>query len=279
MNLRPGARALALLSLFTAACDGPPTPSPIEGEPVCADFEIGATRAPMRGSLRFPVTLTVIEGHDPITRTTITGRRSSDDPATRILLSDDDAEYEIQWAQCENQRAPRARTLARDTRDTAEYACGNAAVYKTDKLVTRKGDAASRTIHFAAPPKPECWESELPPAGSPPALPAVPDQPPADAAAADAEPAAAADAGDAGATGKATADAGAASTGARGAAPTGATGTANAGATGAGAASARPAGSAAAPADAGVPRDGGAGGPAKPPSAGGGDAGSPPQGS
>ncbi|WP_155797928.1 hypothetical protein, partial [Sorangium cellulosum] len=175
MNLRPGARALALLSLFTAACDGPPTPSPIEGEPVCADFEIGATRAPMRGSLRFPVTLTVIEGHDPITRTTITGRRSSDDPATRILLSDDDAEYEIQWAQCENQRAPRARTLARDTRDTAEYACGNAAVYKTDKLVTRKGDAASRTIHFAAPPKPECWESELPPAGS---SPAVPDQPP-----------------------------------------------------------------------------------------------------
>ncbi|WP_437291281.1 hypothetical protein [Sorangium sp. So ce406] len=282
MNLRPGARALVLLSLCTAACGGPPSPSPIEGEPVCADFEIGATRAPMRGSLRFPVTLTVLEGADPITRTTITGRRSSDDPATRILLADDDAEYEIQWAQCENQRAPRARTLARDTKDTAEYACGNAAVYKTDKLVTRKGDAASRRVHFAAPPKPECWESELPAAESPPAVPAVPDQPPPDAAAADAEPAATADAGaaDAGATGKATADAGAASTGARGAAPTGATGTANAGATGAGAASARPAGAAAAPADAGVPRgDAGAGGPATPPRTGGGDAGSPPQGS
>ncbi|WP_438030078.1 hypothetical protein [Sorangium sp. So ce233] len=276
MNLRPGARALALLSLLTAACGGPPTPSPIEGEPVCPDFEIGATRAPMRGSLRFPVTLTVLDGDDPITRTTITGRRSSDDPATRILLADDDAEYEIQWAQCENQRAPRARTLSRDTKDTAEYACGNAAVYKTDKLVTRKGDAASRTVRFAAPPKPECWESELPPADAPPAVPAVPDQPPPDAGAADAEPAGAADAG---ATGSATADAGAASTGARGAAPTGATGTANAGATGAGAASARPAGSAAAPADAGVPRDGGAGGPAKPPRAEGSDAGTPPQGS
>ncbi|WP_433936670.1 hypothetical protein AB3662_18545 [Sorangium cellulosum] len=279
MNLRPGARALVLLSLCAAACGGPPSPSPIEGEPVCPDFEIGATRAPMRGSLRFPVTLTVLEGGDPITRTTITGRRSSDDPATRILLADDDAEYEIQWAQCENQRAPRARTLARDTKDTAEYACGNAAVYKTDKLVTRKGDAASRRVHFAAPPKPECWESELPAADSPPAPPAVPDQPPPDAAP-DAEPAADAATADAGATGKATADAGAASTGARGAAPTGATGTANAGATGAGAASARPAGAAAAPADAGVPRgDAGAGGPATPPRTGGGDAGSPPQGS
>ncbi|WP_438020519.1 hypothetical protein WMF18_16215 [Sorangium sp. So ce315] len=257
MNLRPGARALALLFLSIAACGGPPTPSPLEGEPICPDFEIGATRAPMRGSLRFPVTLTVLDDGDPISRATITGRRSSESPATRILLADQDAEYEIQWAQCENQRAPRARTLAHETRDTAEYACGNAAVYKTDKLVTRKGDAASRTIHFAAPPKPECWESEIPaaePPPAPPAPPAAPEQPPPDAGA-DAEPAAAPDAGAAG------------------------TGAAKAGATGAGTAGARPAGATAAPTDAGVPRDGGAGSPARPPSAGGGDVGTPPQGS
>ncbi|WP_437640688.1 hypothetical protein [Sorangium sp. So ce854] len=266
MNLRPGARALALLSLSIAACGGPPSPSPLEGEPICPDFEIGATRAPMRGSLRFPVTLTVLDDGDPITRATITGRRSSESPATRVLLADEDAEYEIQWAQCENQRAPRARTLAHETRDTAEYACGEAAVYKTDKLVTRKGDAASRTIRFAAPPKPECWESEVPAAEPPPAAPAAPEQPPLDAGAdADAEPAAAPDAGAAGT--------GAAKPGAAGA------GAAKSGATGAGAAGARPAGATAAPADAGVPRDGGAGSPARPPSAGGGDAGTPPQGS
>ncbi|WP_437737672.1 hypothetical protein [Sorangium sp. So ce1335] len=247
MNLRPRARALALSFLFTAACGGPPTPSPIEGEPVCPDFEIGATRAPMRGSLRFPVTLTVLDDGDPLTRATITGRRSSDAPATRILLADEDAEYEIQWAQCENQRAPRARTLAHETKDTAEYACGNATVYKTDKLVTRKGDAASRTLRFAAPPKPECWESEVPPAEPPPAPPAAPDQPPPDAGA--------------------DADAGAAEAGAAGAsaAPV------DAGAP-------RDAGAATAPVDAGAPRDAGAGGAAKPPRAGSTDAGATPQG-
>ncbi|WP_437650559.1 hypothetical protein [Sorangium sp. So ce362] len=250
MNLRLGARALALLFLSSVACGGPPTPSPIEGEPICPDFEIGAARAPMRGSLRFPIALTVREGKEPITRTTLTGRRSKDDPANRILLGDEDAEYEIEWAQCENERAPRARKQVRGTKDASEYECGNAAVYKTDKLVTRKGDAASRTVHFAAPPKPACWESELPPAG---ALPS-PD--------AGAEPAAA----DAGAAEPAAADAGA------GAADAGA------GAADAGAASAGATGAAAARVDAGASRDGGAGGAAKPPPrAAGGDAGPLPQ--
>ncbi|WP_437947875.1 hypothetical protein WME98_45315 [Sorangium sp. So ce296] len=256
MNLRPGARALALLLLSSAACGGPPTPSPVEGEPICPDFEVGATRAPMRGSLRFPVALTVRDGKDPITRATLTGRRSKDDPVSRILLADEDAEYELEWAQCENERAPRARTLSRETKHAAEYACGNATVYKTDKLVTRKGDAASRTVHFAAPPKPECWESELPAAPAP-SPDAGAEPAPADASAA--EPAAA-DGGavDAGAASGGAVDAGAASGGA-----------VDAGARGAGAT----------PADAGAPRDGGAGGAPKPPSAGAGDAGTPAQGS
>ncbi|WP_437728489.1 hypothetical protein [Sorangium sp. So ce861] len=270
MNLRPGARALALFLLSSAACGGPPTPSPVEGEPICPDFEVGATRSPMRGSLRFPVTLTVRDGEDPITRVTLTGRRSKDDPVSRVLLADEDAEYELEWAQCENERAPRARTLSRESRDAAEYACGNATVYKTDKLVTRKGDAASRTVRFAAPPKPECWESELPPAAPAPS-PAAVAEPAADAGA---EPAAA-DGGavDAGAVDAGAADAGAADAGARGAGAT----PADAGV---------PRGAGAAPADAGAPRgagaaprDGGAGGAPKPPSAGAGDAGAPPQGS
>ncbi|WP_437282360.1 hypothetical protein WME90_17840 [Sorangium sp. So ce375] len=255
MNLRPGARALALAIvcvLASAACGGPPTPSPIEGEPICPDFEVGAARAHMRGSLRFPVTLSVREGKNPITRTTLTGRRSKDDPPSRILLSDEDAEYEIEWAQCENERAPRTHVVGREAKHTAEYACGNATVYKTDKLVTRKGDAASRTLHFAAPPKAECWESELPPADAP-ASPSATAEP-----AVPAEPAASADAAaaDAGASGAGAVDGGAAG-GVDAGAPR------DAGAT----------------RDAGAPRDGGAGGPAKPASAGAGDAGKPPQGS
>lgn len=240
MNLRPGARPLAVFFLgsilASAACGGPPTPSPIEGEPICPDFEVGASRAHMRGSLRFPVTLTVREGKEPITRTTLTGRRSKDDPPSRILLSDQDAEYEIEWAQCENERAPRTHVVGREAKHQAEYACGHATVYKTDKLVTRKGDAASRTVHFAAPPKVECWESELPPTPPPPAPPAVPEETPPDAGT-DADAGAAPV--DAGAT---PADAGTKAT------------------------------------DAGAPRDGGAGGVAKPRRAGAADAGTTPPG-
>ncbi|WP_437330159.1 hypothetical protein [Sorangium sp. So ce381] len=242
MNLRPGARPLAVFFLgsilASAACGGPPTPSPIEGEPICPDFEVGASRAHMRGSLRFPVTLTVREGKEPITRTTLTGRRSKDDPPSRILLSDQDAEYEIEWAQCENERAPRTHVVGREAKHQAEYACGHATVYKTDKLVTRKGDAASRTVHFAAPPKVECWESELPPTPPPPAPPAVPEETPPDAGT-DADADAGAAPVDAGAT---PADAGTKAT------------------------------------DAGAPRDGGAGGVAKPRRAGAADAGTTPPG-
>ncbi|MGK4005116.1 hypothetical protein WMF31_20985 [Sorangium sp. So ce1036] len=271
MNVRPGARALALLFVCSAACGGPPTPSPIEGEPVCPDFEIGATRSAMRGSLRFPVTLTVLDGKDPVARATLHGRRTKDQPASRILLQDADAEYEVEWAQCENERAPRPLTLAHETRDTAEYACGNATVYKTDKLVTRKGDPASRTVRFAAPPKPACWESEVPPADPPPAPDAGADPAPSDAGA-ELSPS---DAGSADAAAAASA-APASSAGAPPAAPAAPAGSAGAkpaaspapaGSAGAKpAASPAPAGSAGAkPAAAAGAADAGAGGAGKPP--------------
>jgi hypothetical protein len=212
VNLRAGASALATVVLTLAACGGPLVPSPIEGEPICPDFEIGATHAAMRGSLRFPVSIAVREGTTPITRATLSGRRTQGDPPSRVLLADADAEYEIDWAQCENQRAPRALTLSHPSKEKAEYECGNAPVYRTEKLVTRKGDAASRTVKFVAPPKLECWESEVPRAEPPPAPAAAPEAIDAGAADAGGEAAVHGGATDAGATdtaGAGKADAGA----------------------------------------------------------------------
>ena len=155
--------AAALIAL--AACAGPPAPSDVTGEPVCSDYEVGAVRTKMQGSLRFPVMLTVLDGSTTVMRTMILGRRSEKEPVRRILLADSDEEYTVQWSQCENERAPRPVTGGADVKEALKYECGKDEVYKTDKLVTKKGDMSTHTLAFVPPPKAECWMSDIP-AGS-----------------------------------------------------------------------------------------------------------------
>lgn len=143
-----------------AACAGPPTTSAIEGEPVCPDYEIGAARTKMAGGLRYPVLLVIKSGSNTVFKTTITGRRSEKDAAARFLLSDDNETYTVEWSQCENERASKAAESAgRDQKGMAKYECGTAAPYKTEQLVTKKGDPASHTLHFPEPPNSACWQS------------------------------------------------------------------------------------------------------------------------
>ena len=158
---------LGLVLTLTAACAGPPIPAPVEGVPVCADFELG--RARMEGTLRHPVRMRVLEGKTVLFKHMITGLRRADDPRPRTLIIDDNAEYTVEWAQCANERAPRsisdaahASGKARDKGHEPEtgYDCGEATVYKTEKLVTRKHDSASHTITFAAPPEASCWQGD-----------------------------------------------------------------------------------------------------------------------
>jgi hypothetical protein len=181
--------ALVALAL-ASACAGPPIPAPIEGLPVCADF--GAGHAKMAGSLRHPVRLRVMDGKTQVTRIIILGLRHPDDPPQKTYIADDNAEYTVEWAQCASERAPRSVTeLAHDTAkardkvresDTA-YECGEATVYKTDKLVTKKGDRSSHVLKFVPPPDAACWTA-------PPAPPAAASaQPDAGAPASDAGPA------------------------------------------------------------------------------------------
>jgi hypothetical protein len=156
---------LALVAaLCIPACAGPPAPEPIAGEPICADYEVGATRTKMQGSLRFPVSLVIKEGETLLSRSTLVGLRDPKATKSHALLRDEDAEVTLEWAQCENQRAARAVSAGRDSKDTTAYECGKATVYKTEKLTIHKGDPASRKIQFAEPPDVTCWTGDALPA-------------------------------------------------------------------------------------------------------------------
>ncbi len=175
--------SLALLALGTTvvACAGTPIPAPIEGEPVCADIDIGTTHATkMIGGLTYPVRLRILDGKNVMMKMILSGKRLPSDPSSHTLLPDDNAEYALEWAQCANVRAPRPATAPSKTRhagkDTTAYDCGEAVVYKTDKLVTKKHDAASHAFSFSTPPKADCWSGEVAPAA-----PVVPPAPPVSA--------------------------------------------------------------------------------------------------
>ncbi|HSO00072.1 MAG TPA: hypothetical protein VLS89_17385, partial [Candidatus Nanopelagicales bacterium] len=143
-----------------AACGGPLTPSPVEGEPVCPDFELGATRTKMRGSLRYPVQVTVLEGDKVLSKATLYGLREPGAAPSRALVPDDTGEYEVRWAQCTNERAPRPEGRGPEGKDPTTYECGEGPVYKTEQITTKAGDPASRKLTFVPPPRAECWVSD-----------------------------------------------------------------------------------------------------------------------
>lgn len=174
-------------------CSGPPVPSAITGEPLCTDYSIGVGGAKLRGGLRLPVRVTILDDKDPVTKVLVFGKHSESDPNPRLVLPDKNAEYKVEWSQCVNEHAtaPANATKAKSLRtdSTAAYDCGEATVYKTATLVTKKGDPASHALVFEAPPKPECWTDtkpdEVADAGAPDA--ATPTTDIADAGSADAE--------------------------------------------------------------------------------------------
>lgn len=219
------ALALAVLPLAAFACAGPPFTTPIDGEPICSDFEVGAARTKMNGGLRFPVQLLVKQGSNVVFKTTILGRRNEKELSARILLADTDEKYSVEWVQCENERAPKpVEVTGRDVKGAARYECGDKSEpYHKEELVTKKGDPKSHALSFRAPPNPACLQgttaaAEAPDAGAPDAAAAPPESADAgadlDASAAATDggdvgdagaDAAAADGGDAGATGDADA--------------------------------------------------------------------------
>lgn len=171
---------ISALPLALTACAGPPITSPIDDEPVCPDFEVGSSHTKMFGSLRFPVQLSIKNGSTVAFKTTLHGLRTKADLASRVLLADDNETFTLEWAQCENERAPKpVEGSSREPKGIAKYECGNATVYKTEQLVTKKGDPASHKIVFATPPNAACWQGTAPPPPPPDA--GAPDAAPSDA--------------------------------------------------------------------------------------------------
>lgn len=181
--------ALALLATL-AGCGGPPVTSTIEGEPVCPDFTLGAPTNKMRGGLRNPVRLTVLDGKNAVARAMFVGKRAEGDQSPPVILPDGNSTYTLEWAQCENERAaiPLGKASQRDGRTS--YECGEGKIYKTEPLTTKKGDPSSHKLVVPAPPNPACWKDEQPaeePDAGPPDAAAAPDAEAPDASAADAE--------------------------------------------------------------------------------------------
>jgi hypothetical protein len=159
---------LAWLVVFSLVlgCTAQKVSAPVEGEPLCPDFDIGASHAHMKGGLRKPIKVTVLDDGDPVSDRVLLGRRNADDAPARLSVKDGQT-YDIEWAQCENERAP--RPLKGDTSrrgDTASYDCGKAKPYAKSKLVVKRGDVASRSIPFVPPADAACWSDTVPEAGS-----------------------------------------------------------------------------------------------------------------
>jgi hypothetical protein len=151
---------VAVGASLLSGCEGPATPASIEGEPVCAPYE--ASGAKMRGGLKRPVRLRVLDGDKSVATQVLFGRTSDKAPPQRFLLPDADEEYTLEWAQCANERAP--ASIETDPKNagadrSTKYECGDAQVYASVKHTTKRGDAATHALAMSAPPSIECWSS------------------------------------------------------------------------------------------------------------------------
>lgn len=169
--------ALTLAGAVMGACSGTTVPYTFEGEPVCPDFSIGGAD-PVRGGLKKPIHVAFKEGDTIVSQVVLVGLRTADAPATPILLPDSDAEYDVVWSTCGNERAP-APAAVKGSPSDMKYECGEHAEYSRTKLTTTKGDAA-RKIPVTAPADPACWAAAAPAAASasasaPPAPPPAPE--------------------------------------------------------------------------------------------------------
>ena len=154
----PTLASLLLAAISLGACAGPPVPSPLVDEEICPDYE-STTHVKMSGGMRVPVTLTILDGKKPVFTKLLRGLRTPTEAKTSIMLPDADAEYTVEWSQCTDKQPERTAQEGPD----AAYRCADPKVYKTTKLTTKKGDLASRSLHYALPPDATCHIGLLPP--------------------------------------------------------------------------------------------------------------------
>ncbi|MBM4360703.1 MAG: hypothetical protein FJ096_21560 [Deltaproteobacteria bacterium] len=156
-------RKLFLLAalLVGAGCTSARVTAKIDGEPVCADFELGATRTKLKGALKRPVKVTVLDGKTVLSERVVLGKRAASDPASVLVVQDESETYTIRFAQCANEFAPQplGASVDKDTKrrdDHTMYDCGDATVYKELQVEVKSGKPETRVVAWQAPPDAAC---------------------------------------------------------------------------------------------------------------------------
>jgi|JI10StandDraft_1071094.scaffolds.fasta_scaffold192177_2 hypothetical protein len=187
--------ASASFALVVLACAGPPSRSQVSNEPVCPDFALGSRKTKMHGALKKPVTMKIMDGSTPVVITTLYGLNANGAKPTLFLLPDTNAEYTVEWSQCPNEKAPieAAQWAAKDKERTQaggdSFQCTATKPFATTKVVTKRGDEASRSVPFPDNlPEPECWTDDVPAPLPPPTVSAVAPPPPPPTVSASAAP-------------------------------------------------------------------------------------------
>ena len=161
--------ALAIASSLTVGCSSPSAPALVKEETICPGFEQGGLK--MRGGLKKPVRLRVLDGEDVVATVMLYGVPDERHP-TRFKLPDKDEEYSLEYAQCTNERAPHPEDPKAESKGSSSaYVCNEPAVYQTLKHETKRGEAASMELPFPSPPDTTCWRGLTPPAPSASAAP------------------------------------------------------------------------------------------------------------
>jgi hypothetical protein len=156
----------ACLALFAgagvlSACASPSVVGEVENEPVCADFTLGARQTPMKGAIKKPVKVAIVDDDEMIWSRILLAKRSASDETSKFVVKDSDQNYKVRWSQCENIFAPKRADLDVDpnAKRGGGYACGEVEEYTVVDLAIKQGDPASRVIAWQVPPDPACWQS------------------------------------------------------------------------------------------------------------------------
>lgn len=155
--------------LVSSGCTSARVTARIDGEPVCQDFELGAAKTKLKGALKRPVKVTVLDGKTVLSERVVLGRRLSSDPASVLVVQDESETYTVRFAQCGNEFAPQpldATAEKEPTRrdDRTSYECGDSVVYKEVPVTVAAGKPDTRVIPWQAPPEASCLGNTAAPA-------------------------------------------------------------------------------------------------------------------
>lgn len=153
-----GCFASVILVGTLAGCSSPSAPALVKEETVCASFEQGGLK--MRGGLKKPVRLRVLEGEDVVATVMLFGIPDEKHP-TRFKLPDKNEEYSLEYAQCANERAPQPEEVkgSQASKAGVGFVCNEPAVYTTLKHETKRGEPSSMELPFPPPPDTTCWHA------------------------------------------------------------------------------------------------------------------------